>query len=81
RIERDGTFEPMDSNETIGLPPGEYDVVVVQVVLTEDLAKEMHTHGSTVPRRYADYHTSDLSVRVSEGDLDPVLVVVAADET
>jgi hypothetical protein len=30
-----------------------HEVVVVQIVLTEDLAKNAYTHGHTVPRRYA----------------------------
>ena len=38
------------------------EVVVVQIVLTEDLAADLHTHGRTVPRRYADYYTSGLRV-------------------
>lgn len=60
RIDPNGRFEPMDASNRAGLPPGEYEVVVVQIVLTEDLAAEDHTHGTTVPRRYADYYTSNL---------------------
>ncbi len=83
RIASDGTFHPADQNGEVGLPPGAYDVVVVQIVLTEDLAIEHHTHGHTVPRPYADYHTSGLQVEVDEGELDPVEVVinVTDDET
>ncbi|MDM4019358.1 carboxypeptidase-like regulatory domain-containing protein [Roseiconus lacunae] len=66
RIETDGSFHPTSQDGEVGLPPGTYDVVVVQIVLTEDLAKKAHTHGGTVPRRYADYYTSGLTVEVSE---------------
>ena len=76
RIAPDGTFHPVDQNGDVGLPPGKYDIVVVQIVLTEDLAKESHAHGQTVPRRYADYYTSDLTVEIAEGRLDPVEVRV-----
>ena len=67
RIAQDGSFHPADGNGQLGLPPGDYEVVVVQIVLTEDLAKEAHSHGSTVPRRYADYYTSGLRYAVEDG--------------
>ena len=76
RIASDGTFKPAAINGSIGLPPGKYDIVVVQIVLTEDLAIEHHDHGHTVPRRYADYYTSDLKCEIQEGQLDPVELVV-----
>ena len=76
RIAADGSFQPADEDGDVGLPVGEYDVVVVQIVLTEDLAIEDHTHGQTVPRRYADYYTSDLQVEVKEGQLEPIEIVI-----
>ena len=74
RIRPDGTFSPVDSDDRPGLPPGEYEVVVVQLVLTKDLALEAHSHGHTVPRRYADYYTSDLRLTVSQGQTAPVRI-------
>lgn len=62
RIARDGSFSLTDQGGEYRCPPGEYEVVVVQIVLTEDLAADLHTHGRTVPRRYADYYTSGLRV-------------------
>lgn len=76
RIAADGTFQPADQNGDIGLPPGTYDVVVVQIVLTEDLALEDHTHGHTVPRRYADYYTSGLKIQVNERESEPIEVLI-----
>lgn len=76
RIAANGTFHPADQDGAIGLPPGTYDIVVVQVVLTEDLPIEAHTHGHTVPRRYADYYTSDLQIEVQEQDTEPIEVVI-----
>ncbi|MEM0926928.1 MAG: carboxypeptidase regulatory-like domain-containing protein [Planctomycetota bacterium] len=76
RIAQDGSFQPAAGNGELGLPPGDYEVVVVQIVLTEDLAKEAHTHGSTVPRRYADYYTSGLRYAVDEGEQDAIQIYV-----
>ena len=70
RIGSDGKFHPVDKRGDPGLPPGEYEVVVVQMVLTEDLALENHTHGGTVPRRYADYYTSGLFKQIRESDFE-----------
>ena len=80
RISDDGSFQPTDQDGGVGLPPGDYDIVVVQIVLTEDLASELHSHGSTVPRRYADYYTSGLKTKISEGQLDPIEIIVTLDE-
>lgn len=79
KISSDGTFVPSDEEGNVGLPPGEYDVVVVQMVLTEDLALESHSHGSTVPRRYADYNESELSVDVKRGQTSGLAITVSAE--
>ena len=76
RIAPAGTFQPADQDGSIGLPPGTYDVVVVQIVLTDNLALENHTHGHTVPRPYADYHTSGLRVDVDEEVTTPLEIVL-----
>ena len=76
RIATDGSFQPTDRNGELGLPPGSYDVVVVQIVLTEDLALEDHSHGNTVPRRYADYYTSDIKVDIAPGQTQSVEIVI-----
>ncbi len=76
RIANDGTFTLTDNDGTISCPPGEYEVVVVQIVLTEDLAAAAHTHGRTVPRRYADYYTSDLRITKSADDTARTVIVI-----
>lgn len=66
RIASAGGFQLTDQEGDFGCPPGEYEVVVVQIVWAEDLPADAHEHGHTVPRRYADYYTSDLRVVVPE---------------
>lgn len=78
RIERDGAFTPTSTDGQTGLPPGDYDVVVVQIILTEDLALAAHQHGGTVQRKYADYYTSGLRIQIEPDDTDPIEIVVAA---
>lgn len=78
RIDRDGTIRPVTADGDVGLPPGTYDVVVVQMVLTEDLALAAHRHGGTVPRRYADYYTTDLTATITD-DQTPLTVVVQSE--
>jgi len=79
RIDPQGMFQPTSQEGVVGLPLGKYEVVVVQIVLTEDLALEAHTHGNTVPRRYADYYTSDLKVDIAPDHTKRIEVVVPAD--
>ena len=81
RIGVDGSFQPVDKDGRVGIEPGNYEVVVVQIVLTEDLAKEAHTHGGTVPRRYADYYTSGLRIEIESGDTDPIEITVESLES
>ncbi|TWT89468.1 hypothetical protein Pla52n_67560 [Stieleria varia] len=47
--------------------------------MTEDLAKEAHTHGNTVPRRYADYYTSGLEIEIPQDQTKPIEIVIAQD--
>jgi hypothetical protein len=72
-------FQPTSLDDEVGLPAGAYEVVVVQIVLTEDLALEAHTHGNTVPRRYADYYTSDLKVDIAPNQTKRIEIVVPVD--
>jgi len=74
RIDEQGGFTLLDQSGKPACPPGEYEVVVVQIVLTEDLAAGAHTHGRTVPRRFADYYTSGLRVNVPTEPLEALEV-------
>ena len=79
RINSEGFFQPANLIGIIGLPAGTYDVVIVQIVLTEDLAKKDHSHGHTVPRRYADYHSSDLAITVLDHQTNSIEIIIPAD--
>lgn len=84
RIAKDGAFTLTNQDGDPSCPPGDYEVVVVQIVLTEDLVAEAHEHGRTVPRRYADYYTSGLKVTKKEADESPLSVTLESgksDET
>lgn len=76
RLSSEGAFELADKDGRLGVPAGTYEIVVVQVVLTEDLAKEAHTHGHTVPMRFNDYYTTDLAMQITEGQAEPLEVIV-----
>jgi hypothetical protein len=81
RIARDGGFALTDQDGKFGCPLGDYEVVIVQIVLTEDLAAEDHQHGHTVPRRYADYYTTDLRVtNAADRGKSPLEITVEVDE-
>ena len=79
RVTNQGVFHPANIHGKIGLPVGTYEVVIVQIVLTEDLAKKDHSHGHTVPRRYADYNTSGLQVTVVANQTKPIEIAIRDD--
>lgn len=80
RIGEGGRFELADDDGRVGIPAGEYEVVVVQIVLTEDLAAKDHAHGTSVPRRYADYYTSGLRAVIQQPPQDEIVITIEADQ-
>jgi len=78
KISSDGTFELEDQAGAAAFPPGDYEVVIVQIVLTEDLAAENHQHGRTVPRQYADYYTSNLRIFNAADRTGPIVVELSS---
>jgi len=79
RIDSSGRFKLVDQEGRVGIPDGDYEVVVVQIVLTEDLAADMHSHGRSVPRRYADYYSSDLRVTIKAESPLPIELVLSTE--
>ncbi|MCO8123096.1 carboxypeptidase-like regulatory domain-containing protein [Stieleria sp. TO1_6] len=76
RIASDGSFALADQSGAHRCPPGDYEVVVVQIVLTEDLAADAHDHGQTVPRHYADYYTSGLRITNPSESTTPLQITL-----
>ncbi len=76
KIDRQGAFQLASQQGEPGLPPGEYEAVVVLIVMTEHLAAAKHQHGHDVPARYADYGTSGLKVQVESPDSAPIQLVL-----
>ena len=89
KIETDGsyaltTFEPND-----GAFEGVHQVVVQQMIITEDLSFTAHNHGKRVPPIYADYSSSPLQAevkRVNKGkgeanQIDFKLLISEADKS
>ncbi|MBB3204885.1 hypothetical protein FHS27_000652 [Rhodopirellula rubra] len=80
RIASDGSFSLAGQDGELRCPPGNYEAVVVQIVLTEDLAAGAHQHGQTVPRRYADYYTSDLRVTNDSDPASRILITLKSSD-
>jgi len=80
RIAKNGTYTLRNKDGDAELPIGDFDVVVVQIVLTEDLPIELHQHGRTVPRRYADYYTSKLKYTNNPGRTERIKIELSIDE-
>lgn len=75
-LDNEGFFRLQSDDGADGLPPGEYDVVVVQLVIVEKRSLAEHGHGRQLPRRYADYYTSGLTASIPpQGATDLELVV------
>ncbi|MEM8865830.1 MAG: carboxypeptidase-like regulatory domain-containing protein [Planctomycetota bacterium] len=76
RIDTQGGFQLTSRDGTPGVPPGEYDAVVVLIVMTDVLSAEQHTHGRNVPMRYFDYKTSDLAATIPTAQSGPIELVL-----
>lgn len=78
-IGTDGRFALTTADGVAGLPPGDYDVIVVQLIITEDLPLHAHAdggHGRSVPRRFADYYTSGLRATVTADGPNDLVVTL-----
>lgn len=75
-IQRDGSFVLTTVNQGDGAVPGEYKVVVRQMVLAYLPAEGGHDHGKLVADRYRDYKTTDLSAKVEAGTNPPLEIIV-----
>ncbi|HMP80651.1 MAG TPA: hypothetical protein PKD54_14450 [Pirellulaceae bacterium] len=63
-IQRDGTFVLSTVTKGDGAVPGDYQVVIRQVIVTYLPAQGGHDHGHLVHSRYRDYRTTPLTLKV-----------------
>jgi hypothetical protein len=75
-IQRDGSFSLTTVKKGDGVVPGEYKVVIRQMVLAYLPAEGGHDHGKLVSDHYRDYKTTDLKVTIDEGANSPLAIVV-----
>lgn len=76
-IAKDGSFSLRTLDGVDGVPAGAYDVIVLQIIITEDLGKAAHDHGRPVPRKYGDYFTSGLKVEVTPENASSIVIKLA----
>ena len=70
KIEQDGSFRLSTFEPNDGAVPGDYEVIVNQLIISRDLSFEAHGHGPRVSPRYGDYALSGLSAKI-EAIKDP----------
>ena len=75
-LDTKGRFRLRTMEGDDGLPAGTYDVVVLQIIMTEDLSISQHNHGRPVPARYADYFTSGLRTTVSADNSEAITITI-----
>ncbi|TVQ04356.1 MAG: carboxypeptidase regulatory-like domain-containing protein [Planctomycetaceae bacterium] len=75
-LDDEGRFALRTDDGALGLPPGDYDVAIVQIVLVEHRSLEEHGHGRPLSRKYADYFTSGLTASVPESGIRDLVITV-----
>ena len=75
-IGADGSFVLSTYDEGDGAVEGAHDCVVVQFVMTEDIAGHKPSTIGVIDRRYASYATSGLQVDISPDKNNEVLIKV-----
>jgi len=75
-LDSEGRFRLVTDDGRDGLPPGDYDAIVVQIVIVEHRSLDEHGHGRSLSRRFADYYTSGLSVSVPDQGASDLEIVV-----
>ena len=73
-IDDQGRYSLADLQGNHRFEPGEYGVIVVQLIIARDRSLEEHDHGRMVPRQYADYDTSRLRAHVAPEKEGPIVI-------
>lgn len=75
-IQRDGSFSLTTVKKGDGAVPGDYKIVIRQMVLAYLPAQGGHDHGKLVSEHYRDYKSTDLKVTIKAGENSPLNIVV-----
>ncbi|MHC4877762.1 MAG: carboxypeptidase regulatory-like domain-containing protein [Planctomycetota bacterium] len=76
-VQSDGSFRLTTFRDGDGAVAGAHDVVVIQLISTEDLPMHQHDHGPTIDPRFAHYDRSGLRFTVKPEDDNEFRIVVA----
>jgi len=76
KIEDDGSFRLSTWEPNDGAVPGKHQVIIQQLIITEDLSFAKHGHGPRVNPRYGDYATSGIEVQVEPIEVNEVVVTL-----
>jgi len=74
KIEKDGSFTLSTFELGDGALPGDHQVIVQQMVISEGLNAAHHQHGRRVPAKYSDYGRSELNAQVKEQKSNPIVI-------
>lgn len=76
QLDGDGCFELLDFAGNEVIEPGEYEVIVYQFRFADF---GINMEASEIPRRYADFYTSDLRATIEPGQQRRLDVVLKSD--
>lgn len=75
-IEKDGSFTLTTWEPGDGAVAGSHQIIVQQLIITEDLSFKSHNHGKRVPPRYGDYATSGIKVTVKDQPSNDLVITL-----
>ncbi|MBL8873089.1 MAG: carboxypeptidase regulatory-like domain-containing protein [Planctomycetaceae bacterium] len=76
KIEKDGSFKLSTWEPDDGAVAGKHQVIIQQMIITEDLSFAAHGHGPRVNPRYGDYATSGIEISVEPVGKNEVTVTL-----
>lgn len=75
-IEKDGSFMLTTWEPGDGAVAGTHQIIIQQLIITEDLSFKSHNHGKRVPPRYGDYATSGIKATVTDQPLNELVITL-----
>ena len=76
KIEKDGSFTLSTWEPEDGAVAGNHQVIVQQMIITEDLSFAAHGHGPRVAAKYGDYASSGLSAIVEPIEKNEITITL-----